>query len=270
VSALPAPIDRKTFEAPRRDFEALEKLLRAIIASPNPITQTEANQAQDFDNRARAFLNEKNPESPEAKIGPHRDKAYQTWKGLVAWVQNEERPARIIHGDPTKRIRGLAPQIAARYERERQAKIAQQRRDDETRQLAEQTRNQAANAEHLLAIAAETNDEGALQAAIDEEQRPLAPIVSSVDPDAGKVPDSSVTFKKTALVNDAYAFVVSLAKLPRESIADLVKVKVNREKPGPVLEVLQSDLDDWLNRNKPALDGLAMDTKDITRNTSRA
>src|SRR6266851_1292514 len=265
MSALPTPIDRKAFEAPRRDFEALEKRLRAIIASPNPITQTEANIAQEFDNRARAFLNEKNPESPEAKIGPHRDKAYQTWKGLVAWLQDEERLARTIHGDQTKRIRGLASQIAARYERERQAKVAQQRRDDEARQLAEQKRNQKASVDHLLAVATETNDESALAAAIEAETAPLAPIVSSVDPDAGKVPGSSVTLKKAGLIFFAKA---SFTENPWSVLEDLIELKHYVSETGPVLRIMPSALDDKLNRGL-TLRGVQVFEKDVTRNLSR-
>ncbi len=257
MSALPTPIDRKAFEAPRRDFEALEKRLRALVASTAPLRYEDANVAKDFDDRAKAFLDKKNPESPEAKIGPHRDDAHKTWKGLIAWLNDEERGALTV--------RKLCSTIASRYERERLVRLAQQRREDEARQITEQKRTQKADVDHLLTIAATSNDPGALQAAIDRENVPLAPFVSSVDPNAGKVPGSSVTLKKAGLIVDAKAF---FTENPWSVLADMIDLKSDVNESGPALRIMPSALDDKLNRGL-TLKGVRVFERDITRNVSR-
>jgi len=258
VSALPTPIDRKAFEAPRRDFEALEKHLRAMVASTAPPTLTQANQAKDFDDRAKGFLDKKNPNSPEAKIGPHRERAHQAWKALVGWLNDEERSALTV--------RKLCSVIASRYERERQAKVPQQKRDDEARQLAEQKHNQTANVDHLLTIAATTNDPAALDAAIEAEDAQLAPVVSSVDSNAGKVPGSSVTLRKTGGIVDIRVFLAWLSGYA--SMVDLVEVKADPAEIGPALKINQSALDDKLNRGIE-IPGVEVMERAITRNVSK-
>lgn len=265
MSALPAPIDRKVFEAPRRDFDAMlngddsQPGLRALMASPKPPTLTQINLAKEFDDKAKAFLDKKNPDSPEAKIGPHREKAYATWKGLVAWLNDEEKTP--------KQVRTLYAQLMGRYERARLAKIAEQKRLDEAKQIEEQKRQRAAEAEHLLEVAAVTNDESALAAAIEVESAPLAPVISSVDTSAGKVEGSSATFRKTGRIVDVRAFLRWLADYA--SLVDLVELKLLDDTPGPALKINQSALDDKLNRGL-IIPGVEIKEKPIVRNLSRA
>lgn len=256
MATLPAQIDRKAFEPARRDFDAMEKELRRLVYLPT-IGVLQINLAKEYDDKAKAFLNAKNPESPEAKLRPHIVKAYDTWKGLVAWLNDEEKTA--------KSVRSLVATLLSRYERARQAKIEQQRRDDEARQLAEQKKLRDAERDHLMQIAVENNDPTALQAAIEAETAPLVPVVSTVDVNAGKVEGASVILKKTGLITDALAF---FTENPWSVLADLMEVKVRIDADGPVLRILQSSLDDKINRGI-TLKGVRVYDKDTVRNTSR-
>lgn len=265
ATALPAPLDRKAFEPARRDFDAMEKELRRLSALPTigevqiqfgVILNDEHVSVKECDDKAKAFLNAKNPDSPEAKIRPHIVKAYDTWKGLVAWLNDEEKTA--------KSVRSLVATLLSRYERTRQAKIEQQRRDDEARQMAEQKRLRDAERDHLMQLAIENNDPTALQAAIEAESAPLVPVVSTVDADAGKVPGASVVLRKTGLITDAHVF---FTQNPWSLLADLIELKPTIE-DGPVLRILQRSLDDKLNRGI-MLAGVRVYEKDTVRNTSR-
>ena len=255
MATLPAPIDRKSFEAPRRDFEAMEKELKLIAGVPTLMQMTRAKECDDI---AKAFLDKKNPDSPEAKIGPHRDKAYSTWKGLVAWLADEEKTP--------KSVRSLYSALAGRYERERQRKIAEQKRLDEQRQREQAERNRKAEADHLMEIAAATNDPAALEAAIEVENTPITTPISTVDPDAGKVPGSSVTIRKIGKIVDIRAFSAWLSTYA--SAADLIQVKNDPADTGPAFWITQSALDDKLNRGIE-IPGVLVLERAITRNTSR-
>lgn len=251
MATAPTTLDPKTlttrFEAPSRGFADKATMLQKL-----PLTQENAEQALHWDTQAKQWLAD-----VEKECAPVRRKLFEAHRDFVALIRRQT--------DPVEKFRRLCATFRANYERQRLANIAEQRRIDEQRQLEEQQRQQQAEIEHLLAIAAETNDPTALEAAIEVESAPLAPVVSSVDPNAGKVDGSSVTLRKTGIITDARNFFTANTW---ETIADLIELKTDPDETGPVVKINQSSLDDRLNRGITLL-GVEVFEKAITRNTSK-
>ena len=251
MSALPQPIDRTIatrFEGESKSFS--EKAAQLSKLAP---TLTNANLALEFDSEAKRWLDAAETERVKMKK-PLLDATRAQddfWKRMMS---------------PAQAVRNMARRISADYERQRQAKIAEQRRIDEAAQRAEAERQRKAEADHLLAVAAATNDPAALEVAIEVENTPIAPVVSTVDTNAGKVEGSSVTLKKTGRIVDLRATLIFLAHWP--STPDLVNVKSNEDREGPALWINQSALDDKLNRGIE-IPGVEVMERAITRNNSR-
>jgi len=250
VSALPTPIDPAA--ATRFGRESKSFVEKAAKLQSLTVSEFNAALANEFDTEARNWWTAAEAQrvylkAPKLEDIRRHDKFWGEMMASALVVRKEAR--RLIVG----------------WERERQAKLAQRQRADEAGQLAEQTRNQKAEVDHLLTIAATSNDQGALQAAIDKENEPPVPVVSSVDPDAGKVAGTSVTLRKAGIIADPAAFFKENAW---SILADMIDLKTDVNEAGPVLRIMPSALDDKLNRGL-ALKGVQVFKKDITRNVSR-
>ena len=286
MSALPQPIDRTIatrFEGESKSFSEKAKELK-----DKRISELNANLAEEYDTEARNWWTQAEAKRVELKAPMLESirRHDQFWGEMMATALA---------------VRKEAKRLIVGWEIERRAKIAEQRRIDEATQRAEAERQRKAEADHLMEIAAATNDPAALEAAIEVENTPIAPVISTVDTSAGKVPGSSVTLKKTGKIVDIRAFLLGAMGITIERVfeqmwhandidqfrdedaqrlaqellfskigflLDVVEIKDDPAEVGPALKINQSALDDKLNRGIE-IPGVQVMERAITRNMSR-